>query len=69
MKNGLSEAVKNFFVSAFLMIISGVIFLIALGETTWGIVCISFGVLFVIIGVSMAVKEKKEDGSGEDKQR
>lgn len=58
-----SEAVKNFFVSGALMIICGICFLFALGKTTWGIVCIGVGLVFIFIGLSTHAKEKdKSDG-------
>lgn len=67
MKGQMSEAVKNFFVCAALMLVCGICFLTVLGKTTMGIVCIGVAVVLVIMAFAMASKEKdKHQGSGEN---
>lgn len=71
MKGQLSEAVKNFFVCAALMLVCGICFLTVLGKTTMGIVCIGVAVVLVIMAFVMASKEKEKDqgvGKNTDKK-
>lgn len=60
MKGQLSEAVKNFFICAALMLVCGICFLTVLGKTTMGIVCIGVAVVLVIMAFVMASKEKEK---------
>lgn len=60
MKGQLSEAVKNFFVCAALMLVCGICFLTVLRKTTMGIVCIGVAVVLVIMAFAMASKEKEK---------
>lgn len=57
-----SEAAKNFFKSAILMLVCGICFL-AMGKTTWGIGCVCVAVAFVVIGFSVAAKDKDKEDS------
>lgn len=66
MRGQMSEAVKNFFVCAALMLVCGICFLTVLDKATMGIVCIGVAVVLVIMAFVMASKEKdKQHGSGE----
>ncbi len=61
MKGQLSEAVKNFFICAALMLVCGICFLTVLGKTTMGIVCIGVAVVLVIMAFVMISKEKEKN--------
>ncbi len=61
MKGQLSEAVKNFFICAALMLVCGICFLTVLGKTTMGIVCIGVAVVLVIMAFVMMSKEKEKN--------
>ena len=60
MKRPLLETEKNFLQCAVIMLLVG-LSMIALGKSTWGIICIVIAVVFVGIAMSMIIKENKND--------